>query len=283
MLRAVRFSAQLGFAIDAAALTAIRENRALLKNVSVERIWSEFTKTLCAPRAEKLFLLRETGVFACLFPEIDVMFETPQNTKYHAYDVGTHSLTAAVFTRPGLTLRLAALLHDIGKPLARTTEADGTDHFYGHPKISAEIADRLLTRFKCDNRAREDVLRLIQYHDMEILPEKRAVKRAMQKAGPERFETLLQLKEADCMAQNLSVTAPRLTRCAEIRRLYREILTAKEPLSLADLAVKGGDLLALGYKGKEIGDVKGKLLEYVVENPEQNQKEILLRLVKNGM
>jgi len=276
ILRAVRFSAQKGFEIEENTLCAIRKLGALVKNLSVERIISEITKILVSDNADKIKLLYETGVLEHIMPEMCSCFETEQNIKWHIYDVGTHSLVATSFVSPKPYLRFAALMHDWGKPLCRGMNPDGSDHFRNHAKESVVLAEEFLTKYKFSNLDKDRILRLIKHHDREIIPEKKYVRRALNIVGEDIFLDLLDLKRADCRAQNFELTMPRLKIYDEIEKLYFEIKEDGEAFSIKDLAVNGKDLLELGFKGKEIGEILNILLNHVLDSPCDNNKEFLI-------
>lgn len=282
MLRAIRFAAQTGFTIDSATLTAIGKLAGLITSVSAERIRDELLKMLLSDRPEAICLWRETGLLAYILPELNRCFDTEQHIKYHCYDVGHHSVEVMRHIPPTVPLRLAALLHDIGKPDKLTVDAEGITHFHGHDLRSAELAKGILTRLRLDNDTKNTVLQLIRWHDREIVETKSAVRRAMNKLGRNLFADLLLLKRADSYGQNPVFLEARQQQYDRIEALYNEILAAGDALSLADLAVDGRDMMALGYQGKAIGEQLNRALAYVLEHPEQNQKELLLQKLQNN-
>ena len=276
ILRAVRFSAQKGFVIEENTLLAIKNLCALVNNLSVERIISEITKILVSDNPDKIKLLYETGVLEHIMPEMCRCFETQQNIKWHIYDVGMHSLVATSHVFPKPYLRFAALMHDWGKPKSRGLNPDGSDHFRNHAKESVVLAEEFLTKYKFSNLDKDRILRLIKHHDREIIPEKKCVRRALNIVGEDIFLDLLDLKRADCKAQNFTLTAPRMKTYEEIEALYYKIKEDGEAFSLKDLAVNGNDLMKLGFKGKEIGEILNALLSHVLDFPCNNNKEFLI-------
>jgi len=283
MLRAVCFAAQLGFEIEPKTYDAICLNAQLIQNISAERIRAELDKILLSDNPRRLETIVNTGLGEFIFPEFVQCFATEQNTKYHIYDVGEHTLRAVENTPKRLNVRLAALLHDWGKPATRTTDEDGVDHFYGHGEISVELAQNFLSRLKYSNKIKDAVLPLVKYHDTQINPEKKAVKRAInkllkhsEKVDDTLFLDLLDLKIADTLSQNPEYSGERQKLAADLRKIYFEIKENQEALTIADLAIGGRDLIELGVpEGKEIGDVLKKLLDIVLENPELNDREKL--------
>ena len=180
--------------------------------------------------------------------------------------------------RPNRILRLALLFHDFGKPECRTTDKQGIDHFHGHPEKSAQIADSILRRLKSDNDTRKSVVRLVRYHDREVRLTMPGVRKAVMEIGEDLFPLLLDVKEADISAQSGYRRQEKLDLLAAVRRLYSEILEAEDCISLRDLAVNGGDLIANGMKpGRQIGEVLQMMLSDVVEDPSHNDRDYLLK------
>lgn len=277
MMRAVRFSAQLGFEIGEETRAAICRLASSLRNVSAERIRTELVKLVTSPHPDKLRIAYETGVTAVIFPEFDAAMRTPQNHPHHKYTVGEHILHSMEAIPPDKVLRLAMLFHDLGKPLCRTVDENGVDHFKGHAAVSAEIAGNVMRRLKFDNDTKSRVTKLVFYHDYHIAETPRGVRRAANKIGTELFPLLFPVKRADIAAQSGYMEAEKLETLARLETLYEEVLAANECLSLKDLAVTGRDLIDAGMQpGREIGEKLEALLELVLENPECNTKEYLL-------
>lgn len=279
ILRAIRFAAQKNFVIEEKTLLSIRKNSHLVQNLSAERIISEITKILLSDNINCIKHMDELGVLQYIMPEMCRCFKQEQNIKWHLYDVGTHSLKAVEYMDKMPYLRFSALMHDWGKPDCFGINPDGSHHFRQHAIHSIELAENFLNRYKFSNADKSKILRLIKFHDREILPEKKCVKRAVNQIGDDIFLDLLTLKRADCRAQNIALTAPRLSIYDEIEHIYRKIKEDNESFSLKDLAVNGHDLAALGYQGREIGALLNSLLEHVIDVPEDNTREILLKRV----
>ncbi|NLY43730.1 MAG: HD domain-containing protein [Clostridiaceae bacterium] len=281
MLRAVRFACQLDFDIEPDTYNAICNKARLIAAVSKERIREELNKILLSDKPEKLIYLSETGLMPHIMEELEACFRTQQNHPYHAYSVGMHTIKAIESAEKDIVLRWAMLLHDIGKPLCRTTDDKGIDHFYGHGEKSVEIAYKILKRFKFDNKTISRIIRLIKWHDRPIEAHPRAVRKAVVTVGEDIFLDLLKVKEADIKAQNASFMNERMKRLAQIREIYFDIKESGQCLSIKDLAVNGRDLILLGIpEGERIGMVLHKLLDTVIENPKMNTKEILLDIAK---
>ncbi|MBR6523015.1 MAG: HD domain-containing protein [Clostridia bacterium] len=277
ILRALRFSSQTGVLIDGATDQSIRKNKDLIKNLSAERIFTELKKLLCGENAQGI--IREyVDVIGVFIPEILPMVAFPQNTKYHCYDVFEHTLKALENSEKSEVIRLAVLLHDIGKPEAFTTDADGTAHFKGHAQIGAEMAKNIFARLKSDNDTKNMVCNLIAEHSIKISVNKTAVKKYISKKGLDFVKLLLKVKKADNSAK-----APEYCNPAELdlaEKLIKEIEKSGFPLFISDLEVTGSDLIELGISGKKIGETLASLLELVIEGKLQNTKEVLTRKAK---
>ncbi len=281
LMRAVRFSAQLGYAIEAQTVEAIREMAGHLTHISAERIQTELVKLLVSPHPDYLGVCCETGIMQVILPEFQKCVETEQNNPHHCYTVGEHILHSLLHVEPDKVLRLTMLLHDIGKPETKTTDAKGIDHFHGHAAISEDMAKRILRRLKFDNDTIYKVSKLVYYHDYNIETSPKSVRRAVNKIGEDIFPHLFAVKRADALAQSEYQREEKLDKLKEIQRIYQEITEAQECVSLRTLAVTGRDLIDAGMKpGKELGAVLQQLLEIVLENPEKNTKEELLKMVQ---
>lgn len=281
MLRAIRFSAVLGFDIESETAAAIKKCAALIRKVSVERILGEINKILLSDNPIYIGKLHELGLMHYILPELDICFGTPQRNKYHIYDVGEHILHATAETKKDLILRWAALLHDIGKPICMSTDANGIIHFYGHHKESADLAANVLRRLKMDNDSQKDIIALIENHDVRIEPTPPSVKRMLAKVGDSLFLKLLSLQISDNRAKNEKYLAEKLSRIDEVRKVYETVIAEGQPYMLSDLVVNGRDLIKLGFKaGREIGDTLKLLLSEVLISPELNTREYLLQRAK---
>ena len=277
MMRAVRFSAQLGFEVERQTKEAIRELAGNLRNVSAERIQTELVKLLVSSQPEYLRMAYETGITAIVLPEFDAAMKTPQNHRHHKYSVGEHILHSMAAIEPDKILRLTMLFHDLGKPSVRTTDDSGMDHFKGHGAVGTEIAGAVLGRLKFDNDTRDKVTKLVQYHDYPVPESEKGIRRAANRIGTELMPLLFLVKRADVAAQSGYLEQEKLETLTHLEEIYRYVLEQGQCLSLKDLAVGGRDLIAAGMKpGKEIGDTLQRLLDLVLEDPECNTKEYLL-------
>lgn len=280
MMRAVRFSAQLGFAIEektAAAVEILKEN---LRSVSAERIQTELIKLLVSKHPEYLRTAWEQGITGIVLPEFDACMATPQNTPHHQYNVGEHTLCALQNIRADKVLRLTMLLHDIAKPVVRKTDENGRDHFKTHGHVGVDMATAIMRRLKLDNDTIKKVSTLVRWHDHRPEPTEASVRRAIWKIGEELFPLYLEVQRADLLAQSTYYREEKLARLDGVIACYEQIERNKDCVSLKTLAVKGSDLIAAGQKpGPQLGEQLDRLLQHVLEHPEDNQKEILLGLL----
>ncbi len=276
MMRAVRFSAQLGYSIEEDTKKAIKELSPNLQKISAERIQVELVKLVSSDHPEKMRDLYETGITAVILPEFDKAMVTAQNNPHHCYTVGEHIIQSMAASDADKNIRLAMLYHDIGKPECLTTDEKGIDHFYGHPEVSGRICKASLRKLKFDNDTIHTVVQLVTHHDYQILPEKKYVRRAMNRIGKDIFPLLLEVKQADLHAQSTYQRGEKQEKLDEICALYKEIIQENECVDLKGLAVTGSDLIAWGMKpGRELGEMLSQLLTVVIDDPGKNQKETL--------
>lgn len=282
MLRAVRFSAQLGFSIAQETRAAIRELAPSLSHISAERIQAELVKLLLSAHPDYMRDAYELGITAVVLPELDAAFATGQHNPHHRYSVGEHLMQCLLHTRADRSLRIAALLHDIGKPPVRTTDEEGIDHFYGHVEESERMALDILKRLKFDNDTIDKVQKYVRYHDYKPEPDARSVRRAVNKIGEAYFPQVLEIRRADALAQSSCQRAEKLARIDETARLYAEIMAKNQCISLRTLEITGNDLIALGVpKGRRIGEILNRLLDDVLQEPENNVHEYLIEKAKD--
>lgn len=278
IMRAVRFSAQLGYDIEEQTKEAVRQLAPNLRQISAERIQAELIKLVTSPHPEYLRRAYELGITREIMPEFDACMETEQNNPHHCYSVGDHTLAAMQAVPPDKVLRLAMLFHDIGKPDTLTTDENGVHHFHGHPAVSEEMSRKILRRLKFDNHTTDQVTRLVRYHDYKVEPTQKNVRRAVMKVGEDIFPLLLQVKKADMEAQSAYQRREKEENLQDVSRLYEQIISQKQCVSLKSLAVSGKDLMEYTKMepGKRIGEVLRYLLDFVVDDPSRNEKEVLL-------
>lgn len=281
MLRAVRFSAQLGFTIAEETKAAIRALAPSLANISAERIQAELVKLLLSDNPDYMRDVYGLGITKVILPELDIAFATAQNNPHHQYTVGEHLMQSLRHTGADKSLRLATLMHDIGKPSVRTTDKEGIDHFQGHVEVSERMAVDILKRLKFDNDTIDKVQKYVRYHDYKPEPDARSVRRAISKIGEAYFPQVMELRRADTLAQSDYQRGEKLAQIDEVLRLYAQIMEKKQCISLKTLAITGNDLIALGVpKGRRIGEILNRLLDEVLQNPESNVHEYLIEKAK---
>lgn len=283
MLRAIRFSAQLGYRIEENTLAAIHKLAGNLEKISAERIQTELLKLMVSPHPDYLRTAYECGVTKVFFPEFDLAMETPQNHPHHCYNVGEHILHSLLEVPADKVLRLTMLLHDIAKPQCLSVDEKGITHFHGHEEMGAEMSRVILRRLRMDNDTTDKVCRLVRFHDYGngVAPDRRIVRRAVNKIGEDLFDDFILVKKADLLAQSMYLREEKLSNLAEWDACYREIREAEECVSLRTLAVNGRDLIAAGLQpGRELGNILKQLLDEVLETPEKNEKDYLISRAK---
>ena len=280
IMRAARFASVLDFDIDKATSESMIRNRGLLNSISAERINVELSKLLLGDGCERI-LTEYAVILTEIIPELAPAVGFDQRNYHHVYDVYTHIVKSVVSCPKDRNVRMAALLHDVGKPDTFSIGADGVGHFYGHSEKSVEIAENVLTRLKFDNASKNEILTLIKYHDPVIPVKRSAVGRWARRLGMDTLFKLLDLKAADNMAQ-----APefidRLKGYDEIREIAIEMIAENACFSLRDLAVNGGDLIkSAGFTaGKAVGEALSALLDAVISEELPNDREVLLARAK---
>ena len=273
ILRAVRFASQLGFDIEEKTKAAMIECAPLLHNISAERVNTELTKLLLGKNVKKA-ILDNYLVLGEIIPEIKKMHGFEQFNKYHIYTVLEHTAVAVDSIEPVPHLRLAMLLHDMGKIKTFTRDENGVGHFYGHNSVSAQIAKEFLNKYRYDNATKEKVIELVKLHDTPIEMDRVFIKKRMNRIGKDLFFDLLKVKRADNLAQNPEYFW--LDKLAKMESIAKEI-SENDCFTLSALDITGNDLISLGFKGKEIGEMLNLLLKEVIEEKIPNEKNALVK------
>lgn len=277
ILRAIRFSAQLGYRIDEDTLRAASELAPNLAKISSERIRVELEKTIVSDHPDLLRTAWQAGITAMFLPEFDRCMETPQNNPHHCYTVGEHILKGMRLVRQDKVLRLTMLLHDIAKPVCRTTDENGIDHFYHHQETGRDMAREILRRLKYDNDTIRRVVTLVRWHDLQIRLTEPAVRKAVVMVGEDLFPLFLEVRQADLFAQSGFHREEKMENLDKLRKMYGGIIERGDCLNLKSLAVNGSDLIACGVKpGKEVGTILTQMLNDVLDVPEHNNRDYLL-------
>lgn len=278
IMRAVRFASTLGFEIEENTKNAVFKNKELLRNVASERIFTELVKLLMGDNVFSV-LSEYKEVIAVIIPELIPTLTCKQNTVWHLFDVYTHTAKTVEMSPKIPEIRLIMLLHDIGKPVAKTTDENGVDHFKGHQKISAEMSAPILKRFKVSNEIFNRVMHIIPIHDIHIGRDKKNIKKWLNKLGEQGMYDLICVKRADKLGQNPKMTGEELSNLEITEKYLNEIIVSKEPYSIKDLKINGFDLINLGYKGKQIGEILNIVLQNVISGELENEKNAELDFV----
>lgn len=284
ILRAVRFSAQLGFDIEENTRKAICTLASNLRNISAERIQVELIKLLVSPYPERIRLAYELGITAVILPEFDAMMITEQENLHHCYNVGEHTIHTMMGIEPEKILRLTMLFHDMGKPATKTVDEKGVAHFRGHVCVSEELAKNIMHRLKFDNDTLRKVSKLVRFHDYRMPAAAKYVRRAMNRVGEELFPYYLLVQRADIEGQSEYQKAKKIEDLEQIERLYHKIVEQNQCVSLKGLAVTGRDLIEAGIEpGPQVGEMLDRLLKEVIDDPGKNEKKVLLKMVSQGI
>jgi len=277
MLRAVQFAARFEFTIEPLTLASLSANASLIATVSPERIAEELNKMLtrAARPSIGLRLMQETGLLPHILPELGPTVGCEQPGGYHAYDVFEHTLRIIDACPPRLHLRLAALFHDITKPRHKRPTEDGAT-FYGHEVSGAETAKHVLKRLRYSTDIIRDVTVLVERHMFTTDVGPKGLRRFIRRVGQRLIPDLLDLRRADVVAQGMGGTTGDVDRMEEA---IREEIERKAPFGRSDLAVNGQAIMAAFCLEASplIGEVLNHLLEKVLDDPAENQPDILLR------
>ena len=300
ILRGMRFIAQLGLDnTEVSTWDAMRKEAPLLQNISAERISTELTKIMLSDEPEISMIFPE--ILFEIIPEMKAMRNFNQNNPYHKYDVYHHTWAALEAFQQvwkvasntdkmdKLTIALAILLHDIGKPSSYSEEVvDGfkRGHFYGHEIKSAEMAKEILTRLRFPTKLVRDVVEIIEAHNKTILPQEKLIRRLLNKHGVLQTRHLLIHNLCDTLGRGHGTL--RYNQCLKEAKdtiyLFEEMLTRPQPFSVKDLAINGRDIMALGVEqGAFVGMLLKDCLDAVMNEECANERETLLKLVKAAL
>lgn len=290
ILRALRFSSVYGMYIEAYTYSAMARNLPLLDGIAKERIGTELRKTISGKYASFAMRLDNYRIVRYLIPELDATFGVEQHNRYHIYDVFTHTMKAfdnirmcQAFPKEWADeyVRMAILLHDIGKPSCKTTDENGYDHFYGHAEQSAKLAHSFLKRMRFENSYIRTVVELIGAHSVEFVPTKKCARRLLRKYGVEQLHRLLFIRECDNRAHSKMAYPKFITNTIPFAKILQEVLDEESAVGLKDLALNGKDLIAEGYPtGPKMGQVLEALLDEVMSDTLKNEKGALLERAK---
>lgn len=276
IMRALRFASTYGFRIEEKTAAAIHRNKDLLKNIAAERIQSELAKMLCGEGVLDI-LLEYSDIMAVIIPELEPCIGFNQNNKFHKYTVYDHIAYAVSFFKGSdISIKMALLLHDIGKPECYTEDHNG-GHFYGHGVVSHRLARDVMERLRFDNKTKEEVLTLVLYHDSQIHPSNRPVRRWLNKIGPEMLNKLIYVKTADVMSHSDVNQAARRDAILGVRLVAKDIIAKQQCFKLKDLEINGYHVMVLGARGPKVGEVLNHLLDMVIDGAISNDYDTLLK------
>lgn len=283
MMRAIRFSLTYDFTIESQTCAAIKEYHHLLAQVAPERIREELNHILASEHpAQGIRMLQEYGLLPYIIPELALMVGVDQRNVRHDRDLFEHSLAVLEGVPARLNVRLAALLHDIGKPNCFTIDEAGIGHFYGHHMEGADISQEILKRLKYDQQTINDVSMLVGAHMSRFAKLRNAsLKKLIKQVGRNNLQDLFDLQKADIIG---SAPPYNFSELDQMEKDIKEILEEGDPLEMKDLAVNGSDLIKLGYvPGPVLGEVLNDLLELVLNDPAKNQRTILLEIASQRL
>ena len=276
ILRLLRFASSLGFQIEASTAEAAFRLKEKLLYISAERTQIELCKILCGQGAGKI-ITEYIDILSVVIPELLPLKQFDQHNPHHIYDILTHTAVTVDSITADKALRLAALFHDIGKPSVFSLDENGIGHFYSHASVGYQMTEDILSRLKFDNITKNNVVRLVKWHDAQIEANEKSVKRALGKMTPDFFFMLLALKRADNLAQNPTYSH-RQEYYNSLESIAKDILARQACFSLKDLAIDGNDLLAIGIlPGRSMGLLLKQLLEEVIQEKIPNEKDALLK------
>lgn len=275
ILRALRFASALDFEIEEKTAQSLLKNRALLGNISEERIAKELLKLVCGKGAKRILTDFAPVLFEIL-PELQPMYKNSHDNPHHCYDIYEHTLIAVESIDPEPTLRFAMLLHDCGKPAVKKFDENGVAHFYGHQRISAEISAQILARLKVSNKFRDEILFLVSNHDRwELYENTEKMPRYLSKFGLDGVLKLLKVMRADVLAQSPEYRY-RLDQIADAEEIAKNLAAQKPCLSLSELQINGRTLMDIGIpQGRKLGAVLAQLLDEVIDGVTKNTQEAL--------
>lgn len=280
ILRAMRFAVKYGLDIDNTTYEAMITNKEGLKNISKERITSELEKMLLAKNEIKSMFTYCSDIVSTIIPELECCMGFNQNNKYHKHTVYEHILSVVDFCyTDDFVIKMAALLHDIGKPSTYSEDEEGYGHFYGHPEVSYEISKEVLSkRLRLSNEQYDEIILLVKYHDMDLATTRKSVKRALNRLGEITLRKWLILKLADRM-DHVGFSEEEINGDLKyIEEILNDIISTQDCFSIKDLSVNGHDLIGIGYKpGKELGNTLNQLLQMVIDGCD-NEKSLLMEI-----
>lgn len=284
MMRAVRIGAELGFMVEEQTFEAIKMHAADIKHISAERIRDELFKALASAHPyEGMVTLRNSDLLQEVLPELEKCFGVEQKSpkRHHKYDVGDHLLMAMRYCPSDDPLvRLATLLHDIGKPDTRAVGKDGVVTFYNHEVVGARMAKQIADRLRLSKKQKDKLWTLVRWHQFTVDERQTdsALRRFIKKVGKENLQDMLDLRTGDRLGGGARQTSWRLEK---FKARLDEV--EQQPFSIKDLKVDGNDVMeTLGIPpGPKVGEILNKLFEEVEEDITRNDRKYLLQRIKD--
>lgn len=283
MLRTMRFASVYNFKIEDGTAASVHKNKDALNHIAAERVQAELCKLLCGDGVLQI-LLDFSDVVATIIPELQPCIGFEQNNRYHQYTVYEH-IAHAVGNYKGddISVKVALLLHDIGKPLCYTEDENG-GHFHGHAVPSRDLAEQAVNRLQFDNKTKTEVLELVLYHDSVIEPTPKTVRRWLNKIGERRFSQLLEVRMADIKAHAEGTQASRIERCVSLSEIMTATLKEQQCFSMKDLAIHGKDVLSIGVpEGKLVGSALRYILDKVINGEMENSFEVQMEELRRHL
>ena len=277
IMRAVRFSSVLGFTIEEKTAESIIKNENLLGAIAAERLSKELMKLLCGENVFEV-LTKFRSVIGVFIPELKLEFDFKQYGKKHAYDVWMHTVHTVNNIEANPVLRLTMLLHDTGKIATHAIDENGNSTFRNHAAVGGVIAENILRRLKFSKEYINTVSYLVSIHDKEVPETRIQVKEYIRELGEKNYIRLMKIRRADKsgLSKGYRDIADKLVFAYST---FDEVMNNNEPYSIKQLAVDGNDLKKL-VPANDIGDTLNFLVETVIKHPENNEKEILIDIVK---
>ena len=275
VVRALRFSATLGFPIAEETARAMISHKKDLRKVSVERIFTELKRLLCGKDVRRV-LTEFPEIFSIMIPPLGKEIGYDQGSKYHDSTLYEHTARAVEAAPDTVEMRLAMLLHDIGKPACRTVDENGECHYYGHSEVSARITDEILRVLKSDNSLRERVVEIVRYHDIPVDTSRKYIRRQLAKHGAEVFADIMAAHIADDTAK-FDFCRDRIPEIREVLKIAAEIAEEKPCFSVKMLEISGNDLKELVPPSPLMGRILTKLFEEVVDEKLPNERSALMK------
>lgn len=283
MMRGVRLTAEFGFHLADQTWHAIVRNAELIHKISADRVRDELNKIFMARNfLEGLGLLKESGLLFLIIPELKESWLFSQYHPSHQYTVLTHTFEALRYAPASLTVRLAVLLHDVGKPRCFSRGEDGRGHFYGHNRLGAEMAEHILRRLHYRNSLIRNVAALIREHMLDLHMGPGGMRRLVARLGRELAPDLLALRMADFLAHSTEIVRQDIDDYEEFHRRLETVLQEDGLFKVGDLAINGRDVMEFMRCGPcpAVGRILRQIQDEILNDPEKNNRPFLLGRIR---